>query len=222
MEQNSKENLRSIAQSKFLEGLLNFQLKPGQLLSQREISQIINCSIPSVREALKILESKGIVKLIPHRGVLIKEISKEEVKDAYEIRSLIELRALDLFFDEMSKEEISLLIKKTKQLISAKKRKEHSEIDIFKERIDLDNSFHRYIVSKMNNKLISDFHKNTESISLLARINLPPHYHAQGQALHEHLEILNSILNNDKKSAKRALKNHLNEASQRAISAINL
>ena len=82
MEQNSKENLRSIAQSKFLEGLLNFQLKPGQLLSQREISQIINCSIPSVREALKILESKGIVKLIPHRGVLIKEISKKEVKDA--------------------------------------------------------------------------------------------------------------------------------------------
>ena len=89
MEQNSKESLRSVAQSKFLDGLLNFQLKPGKLLSQREIAQIINCSIPSVREALKILESKGIVKLIPQRGVLIKEISKKEVKDAYEIRSLI-------------------------------------------------------------------------------------------------------------------------------------
>ena len=127
MEQNSKENLRSIAQSRFLEGLLNFQLKPGQLLSQREISQIINCSMPSVREALKILESKGIVKLIPHRGVLIKEITKKEVKDAYEVRLLIELKALDLFFDEMLKEEISLLIKKTKQLMSAKKRKENFE-----------------------------------------------------------------------------------------------
>jgi DNA-binding GntR family transcriptional regulator len=222
MEQNSKENLRSIAQSRFLEGLLNFQLKPGQLLSQREISQIINCSMPSVREALKILESKGIVKLIPHRGVLIKEITKKEVKDAYEVRLLIELKALDLFFDEMLKEEISLLIKKTKQLMSAKKRKGHSEIDVFKERNDLDKSFHRYIVSKLNNKLMSDFHQNTESISLLARINLPPHNHAQGQALNEHLEILNSILNNDKKSAKRALIKHLNEASKRAISAINI
>ena len=178
--------------------------------------------MPSVREALKILESKGIVKLIPHRGVLIKEITKKEVKDAYEVRLLIELKALDLFFDEMLKEEISLLIKKTKQLMSAKKRKEHSEIDIFKERVELDKSFHRYIVSKLNNKLMSDFHQNTESISLLARINLPPHYHAQGQALNEHLEILNSILNNDKKSAKRALISHLNEASKRAISAINI
>ena len=64
MGHDSKESLRSIAQSKFLDGLLNFQIKPGQLLSQREISQIINCSIPSVREALKILESKGIVKLV--------------------------------------------------------------------------------------------------------------------------------------------------------------
>ena len=91
MGHDSKESLRSIAQSKFLDGLLNFQIKPGQLLSQREISQIINCSIPSVREALKILESKGIVKLIPQRGVLIKVISKKEVADAYEIRSLIEL-----------------------------------------------------------------------------------------------------------------------------------
>ncbi len=73
----------------------------------------------------------------------------------------------------------------------------------------------------MNNKLISDFHKNTESISLLARINLPPHYHIQGQALYEHLEILNAILNNNKANAKKALKNHLNQASQRAISSIN-
>ena len=221
MGHDSKESLRSIAQSKFLDGLLNFQIKPGQLLSQREISQIINCSIPSVREALKILESKGIVKLIPQRGVLIKVISKKEVADAYEIRSLIELKALDLNFDAMTKNEINAIIVKTKKLISSKKRNKHSEIDIFKERIDLDHYFHRYIVSKMNNKLISDFHQNTESISLLARINLPPHYHIQGQALYEHLEILNSILNNNKISAKKALKNHLNQASLRAISSIN-
>lgn len=220
MEQNSKESLRSVAQSKFLDGLLNFQLKPGKLLSQREIAQIINCSIPSVREALKILESKGIVKLIPQRGVLIKEISKKEVKDAYEIRSLIELRALDLFFDEMSKKEIGLIIKKTKRLISTKKRKKHSEIDIFKERIDLDHHLHRYIVSKMDNKIISEFHRNTESISLLARISLPPHYHIQGQAMFEHLEILNAILNNNKSVAKKALNNHLKQAANRAMSSI--
>ena len=47
--------------------------------------------------------------------------------------------------------------------MSAKKRKGHSEIDVFKERNDLDKSFHRYIVSKLNNKLMSDFHQNTES-----------------------------------------------------------
>ena len=61
MEQTSKESLRSVAQSKFLDGLLNFQLKPGKLLSQREIAQIINCSIPSVREALKYLSQKALL-----------------------------------------------------------------------------------------------------------------------------------------------------------------
>ena len=149
-----------------------------------------------------------------------KEISKKEVKDAYEIRSLIELRALDLFFDEMSKKEIGLIIKKTKRLISTKKRKKHSEIDIFKERIDLDHHLHRYIVSKMDNKIISEFHRNTESISLLARISLPPHYHIQGQAMFEHLEILNAILNNNKSVAKKALTSHLRQAANRAMSSI--
>ena len=65
----------------------------------------------------------------------------------------------------------------------------------------------------MNNKLISDFHKNTESISLLARINLPSHYHIQGQALYAHLNILNSILNNNKTSAKKAFKSGITKSN---------
>ena len=62
--------------------------------------------------------------------------------------------------------------------------------------------------------------QNTESISLLARISLPPHYHIQGQAMFEHLEILNAILNNNKSVAKKALTNHLKQAANRAMSSI--
>jgi DNA-binding GntR family transcriptional regulator len=43
-----------------------------------------------VREALRDLETEGLVDLFPHRGAVVTELSPDELADIYDIRAFLE------------------------------------------------------------------------------------------------------------------------------------
>ena len=45
-----------------------------------------------VREALRQLEAEGLVKLLPNRGAVVRELSVQDIKEVYQIR--VELEGL--------------------------------------------------------------------------------------------------------------------------------
>ena len=47
-----------------------------------------------VREALMQLEAEGLVKIHPHRGAIVSELSTEEVEELFELSALLEPRLL--------------------------------------------------------------------------------------------------------------------------------
>ena len=67
---------------------------PGQRLPQDTLASLLNVSRMPVRAALRRLESEGLVDLIPHRGALVRTLSRDEIQDLYEMRILIETYAL--------------------------------------------------------------------------------------------------------------------------------
>jgi DNA-binding GntR family transcriptional regulator len=58
--------------------IISGELKPGTQVKQNEIAENFNCSPGPVREAMRDLESEGLLEHIPNRGVFVTTITNEE------------------------------------------------------------------------------------------------------------------------------------------------
>ncbi|MEM9708630.1 MAG: GntR family transcriptional regulator [Pseudomonadota bacterium] len=212
---------RSNAHRKIMDALLARRIRPGHLVSQREISEITGATLPAVREALKWLEAENVVRLIPKRGVSIREVTRKEVEDAYDLRILIEMQAIGHYVRSADSGELARLRVETEDLIAANAAKSEPILDHFSRRIALDALLHHCIVKSLENQLISDVHQSIETVMLLARLSLPPQFHADGPAFHEHRNLIQKIADRDETGARDALLSHLQGARERASNSVN-
>jgi GntR family transcriptional regulator, rspAB operon transcriptional repressor len=67
--------------------LLDFE--PGQVLKEKELMEEFGVSRTPVREALIRLEAQGLVKIFPNLGTIVSEVSFQQLKDVFEIRSFL-------------------------------------------------------------------------------------------------------------------------------------
>jgi DNA-binding GntR family transcriptional regulator len=69
-----------------VEGLI----EPGERINVRKLGQRLEVSAIPIREAIRLLESEGLVETIPNTGAVVARVSLEEVKAVYDLRRLIE------------------------------------------------------------------------------------------------------------------------------------
>jgi DNA-binding GntR family transcriptional regulator len=75
--------------------ILHGDLKPGQPLREMALSETIDVSRNTIREAFRLLGREGLVVHHIHRGVLVKELTEDEVHDIYTTRQALELCAIE-------------------------------------------------------------------------------------------------------------------------------
>jgi DNA-binding GntR family transcriptional regulator len=68
-------------------------LRPGQRVGQEEIAERLGVSLAPVREALAALEQEGQLTYRPRRGYFVTELRLEDLREIYELRTLLEDRA---------------------------------------------------------------------------------------------------------------------------------
>lgn len=74
--------------------LANGDLQPGQRLFEKDICQLLGVSRIPVREALRILQTQGVVTTEPNRGTFITEFGSDETSEMLEVRLSVERIAL--------------------------------------------------------------------------------------------------------------------------------
>jgi len=72
------------------------QLPPGTQILQDRLAAQLGVSRVPVREALKMLEGEGQISYEPHRGYFVTELDIHELIEVYEIRNILEERAVEL------------------------------------------------------------------------------------------------------------------------------
>ncbi len=76
------------------EAITTGQLKGNQPLPQDEIASQLRVSHIPVREALRQLESEGLVTYQPNRGATVTALTSEEIREIYDIRAILETAAV--------------------------------------------------------------------------------------------------------------------------------
>jgi DNA-binding GntR family transcriptional regulator len=71
-------------------------LAPGQRLTEAEFVRRYSVSRSSVREAFQRLAADGLLTFEPHRGVVVRQLSRREVDNLFEVRGALEALAVGL------------------------------------------------------------------------------------------------------------------------------
>ena len=70
--------------------ILRGEIKPGERINEPDVAGRLRVSRVPVREALRELESSGLVEARKHAGVFVRKLGEEEVRGLCELRALLD------------------------------------------------------------------------------------------------------------------------------------
>jgi DNA-binding GntR family transcriptional regulator len=185
--------------------ILSGEFVGGTPLKQEILAVQFNVSMSALREALKTLESEGLVKFYPNRGAVVTELSAEEAQEIFEIRILLELGALEFSIPELTKQALE----KAEHVLEALEKEEDSN-----RWSELNCLFHEYLYEASGKTKLLDMirvlHNNVERYMRLYLEEM----HYQNQSQKEHRDLLEACRQKDIKKAKKILKLHMESASK--------
>ena len=76
--------------------MISGELPPGTVLRQEQLSERFGVSRTPIREALRRLAATGLVSFVPNRGVRVRTISRDELREAFLVRAELEALATEL------------------------------------------------------------------------------------------------------------------------------
>ena len=76
--------------------ILDGELTPGSRLRERELCEAFGVARHSLRAALRALAAEGLVRIEPHRGARVAQLTSDDVRWLYELRAALEIEAAHL------------------------------------------------------------------------------------------------------------------------------
>ncbi len=98
--------------------ILDGSLKPGERIIEVSLCKILGVSRSPLREAFRILESKGFVTREPRKGITISQITPREVEEIYVIRANLESLATYLAVKKQNPDALKKLRKLHQQMVA--------------------------------------------------------------------------------------------------------
>lgn len=91
--------------------ILNANYPPGFQLRQESLARDLGMSRIPLREALLILEKEGLVRMLPHRGAVVTELTVDEIDELFSMRLLMEPWLLERSIPHLTADDLERLEK---------------------------------------------------------------------------------------------------------------
>ena len=150
----SSHSLADQARDLIREAIFEGKIKPEEKLTIERIAAEFGISRTPVREALKALETDGIVRIQPHRGVIVQRFDEDELADRYTVRALLESYAGELACKADAEAIAADLEANCDQLQQAIARTNNDDLDAIRVLVDLNAVFHERILSASGSKTV--------------------------------------------------------------------
>lgn len=188
---------------KEIEGtILSGQFKPRERLVEMDLISKFGVSRTVIREALKRLEAKGLVKTTPYRGAVVADLTVEEIEEIYFVRAELEKMAARLVLKHITPREIKNLKKLSKEVERHLREKTHRMIEA-------DSEFHRAIFEACRNRYLNEMIEYLRTKSHIVRFNAWSLPHRIEQSIIEHREIIKAIEDGNSSQLEKLVVQHL-------------
>lgn len=214
---------RARAYTGFTHQILNGGFRPGQFISQRELMGLLDMPLAAVREMIPRLEAGGLISTVPKRGLQIAHVDLKLIRNAFQVRSMIEGEAVLNFVNTASDAELAT-IEASHQDVLARARAlqtgDTADASLLADAQAIDWGLHDRMVDALGNEIVTEIYRvNSLRVrliklehSVITPARLIP-------AMQEHLRFIAALHQRDGPGAFKALNDHINSARSRVMNA---
>jgi DNA-binding GntR family transcriptional regulator len=190
------------------------QFAPGQRLIEKDLCDLMGVSRPSVREALRQVESEGLIVTIANRGPTVSQLSEGDIASIYEVRGALEALAAQLFAAAANDEQVKELDRAVSQLEAAYKTEDVEKIVVAKR------VFYDVLLEGSGNSILPPLLRTMNArITQLRRVSLASPKRATA-SLREIRAVLRAIKQRDPETAFKTSLHHVQQASKVALASL--
>jgi DNA-binding GntR family transcriptional regulator len=182
------------------------RLAHGERIREEEIASLLGVSRTPVREALQRLQQRGLLVVGPGRGLMVAELSKQQVFELYAMREILEGSAARFAARHANETEVEILYRLQQELAESKS----DALTLVK----LNRRFHQAIYEAAHNQYLLDtLDSLNDSLALLHNITFrAPSRRADTDE--EHRRIVEAIEKRDPDTAEKVAREHIRQAQR--------
>lgn len=213
---SAERRLRDDAYSSFTEKLLARDIQPGQFVSQRELVKLTGMPLGAIREMVPRLEADGLIRAVPQRGLQVLTIDLELIRNAFQLRRMIETEAFAVFCASASDDDIARIAREHRATLKEARRGVTPDLLDRAQRMDW--ALHDHVVDQMGNRIISDIHRvNAIKIRLIRNADTRMLPELVVSVMGEHLAVIEALEARDGAATVKAIVAHIDSAKRRAL-----
>jgi DNA-binding GntR family transcriptional regulator len=186
----------------------------GQRLTEKELCEMIGVSRTLVREALRQLESEGLIDVVPNRGPVVARVSLAQAEQIYQVRRELEGLASELFALHATEEQQKDLKKALKELKSSLNSTDPTV------RLAAKNEFYACLLRGCGNEALGRVLGLLNSRVTLLRATSLQHKGRSQKSLVELSALVDALVARDAKGARQAAITHVTHAAEAALNVL--
>lgn len=200
-------SLVEVAYARLRTAIENHEFEPGQRMREAEIAEWLGISRTPTRDALRLLESEGLLTAAPRRGLVVATLDHRGVSEIYDVRAVLESFAASRAARQATSAEIALL----RGNLRKQQEADQDDIPLL---LQLNYQFHEIIVQTSRNRYLQASLHALEAPLALLRGTTYAEPHRRQEALEQHTALVEAIANGDPDSAHRLAAQHVRTAEQ--------
>ena len=195
--------------AKLQRDILTGKYRPGQKLTEQNLCREYGVSRTPIREALRQLETDGLVENILNRGCFVIGISKQDFEDMFELRKAYEIQAVKWGIQRITDEEMDQL------------EETFEFMEFYTMRGDLDKmlvinaGFHQVIYAASHNRMLQKTLTSYQTFMKYQGENAVYGADYLTTVLEEHRAIFKAFMDRDVRAGAEAMERHINRSKER-------
>jgi len=183
-------------------GIRNGDYVPGQRLIEADLTKEYGISRGPFREAMSRLAGDGLVVMEPHKGVAVRKMSRQDLQELYDVRTVVESLAARLAANN---------IDQGRHRAQLKELKDSSDVMGY---TSLNDEFHELIVKMSGNRYLMELVNHLRVPIFRYQFHRFMDGSAKRDSIAEHEAIAAAILNGDAAAAERSMRRHIGHSGK--------
>ena len=184
------------------------ELAPGDVISEPELQEVLGVGRTPIREAVRALAAEHLIEVFPRRGTFVAGVDPRNLRAMSEVRAQLEPMAARLAAERRTDSDLDLFRDALAQLEELEQGDLRSQERAL---IDLDSHIHQLIYQATKNAyLATDLDRYYIHSQRIWNLGLGRVEHLR-QAVLEHKELLEAIIQGDSDRAFNVMSKHVSE-----------